>query len=153
MAKSYSVTSAGVNPTEDRAHRMRMYFIAMTLRVACVVSLFWVRGWWVLAVAAGAVLLPWFAVLVGNAVAHGGEETPEAPDPLQIMTAEAAASEEPASSTLLVVDVDPERRASSTAAPGSSDLGSGAGPSTPSGAFDPSDPADPSVPPGPEGLR
>ena len=82
MAKSYSVTSAGVNPTEDRAHRMRMYFIAMSLRVLCVVSLFWVRGWWVLAVAAGAILLPWFAVLVGNAVAHGGEETPDAPDPL-----------------------------------------------------------------------
>src|SRR5690554_4860116 len=72
MAKSYSVTSAGVNPAEDRAHRMRMYFIAMSLRVACVASLFWVRGWWVLLAAAGAVLLPWFAVMVGNAVAHGG---------------------------------------------------------------------------------
>lgn len=115
MAKSYSVTSAGVNPTEDRAHRMRMYFIAMTLRVACVVSLFWVRGWWVLLVAAGAILLPWFAVLVGNAVAHGGEEAPDAPDPLQLVGGDAASSDETPSTTLLVVDVDPERRATDTA--------------------------------------
>ena len=116
MAKSYSVTSAGVNPTEDRAHRMRMYFIAMSLRVLCVVSLFWVRGWWVLAVAAGAILLPWFAVLVGNAVAHGGEETPDAPDPLQLRAGEAEIVPESAASTLLVVDVNPERR-SATAPP------------------------------------
>lgn len=115
MAKSYSVTSAGVNPTEDRAHRMRMYFIAMSLRVLCVVSLFWVRGWWVLAVAAGAILLPWFAVLVGNAVAHGGEEAPDAPDPLQLSAGETETVPESAASTLLVVDVDPERRASTSA--------------------------------------
>lgn len=117
MAKSYSVTSAGVNPTEDRAHRMRMYFIAMSLRVLCVVSLFWVRGWWVLAVAAGAILLPWFAVLVGNAVAHGGEKAPDAPDPLQLSAGEAKATPESAASTLLVVDVDPERRASTAVPP------------------------------------
>lgn len=123
MAKSYSVTSAGVNPTEDRAHRMRMYFIAMSLRVLCVVSLFWVRGWWVLAVAAGAILLPWFAVLVGNAVAHGGEETPDAPDPLQLRAGEAEIVTESAASTLLVVDVDPERR-SATAPPEHSGDGS-----------------------------
>ncbi len=113
MAKSYDVTSAGVNPAEDRAHRMRMYFIAMTLRVACVVSLFWVRDWWVLLSAAGAIFLPWFAVLVGNAVAHGGEQVPDAPEPLQIKASEA----EPIEATdvaheVIVVDVDPERRGS-----------------------------------------
>ncbi|UOQ60971.1 DUF3099 domain-containing protein [Leucobacter rhizosphaerae] len=121
MAKSYSVTSAGVNPTEDRAHRMRMYFIAMSLRVACVVSLFWVRGWWVLAVAAGAVLLPWFAVLVGNAVAHGGEEAVEAPEPLQLAGAEPEEPVEDPASTLLVVDVEPERRASAPATESTAD--------------------------------
>ncbi|MFV0432988.1 MAG: DUF3099 domain-containing protein [Leucobacter sp.] len=113
MAKSFSVTSAGVNPTEDRAHRMRMYFFAMTLRVLCVVSLFWVRGWWVLIVAAGAIFLPWFAVMVGNAVAHGGEEAPQAPEPLQLGSVESEQAEPTvsASETLLVVDVEPVRRA------------------------------------------
>ncbi|QIM16495.1 DUF3099 domain-containing protein [Leucobacter insecticola] len=113
MAKNYSVTSAGVNPAEDRAHRMRMYFMAMSLRVLCIGSLFWVRGWWILLVGAGAVFLPWFAVMIANAVAHGGEQTPEAPDPLQLQTGtqEAPVAEE-ASEVLLVVDVDPERRSS-----------------------------------------
>lgn len=111
MAKSYDVTSAGVNPAEDRAHRMRMYFIAMSLRVACVVSLFWVRDWWVLLSAAGAIILPWFAVLVGNAVAHGGEQVPDQPEPLRIE----AADPEPldasdAAHEVIVIDVDPERR-------------------------------------------
>ncbi|UOQ58483.1 DUF3099 domain-containing protein [Leucobacter allii] len=120
MAENYSVTSAGVNPAEDRAHRMRMYFIAMSLRVVCVLSLIWVRGWWVLLAAAGAVILPWFAVLVGNAVAHGGERAPEAPEPQAITAPEPAAGEERAPSAadaLIVVDVDPERRRG--AAPGS----------------------------------
>lgn len=111
MAKSYDVTSAGVNPAEDRAHRMRMYFIAMTLRVACVVSLFWVRDWWVLLSAAGAVFLPWFAVLVGNAVAHGGEQAPDSPEPLRLEAAEPEnIDHDDAAHEIIVVDVDPERR-------------------------------------------
>lgn len=112
MAKSYSVTSAGVNPVEDRAHRMRMYFIAMSLRVACVASLFWLRGWWVLLAAAGAIILPWFAVMVGNAVEHNGDKVLEAPDPLEIERGEAVLIADSPADTLLVVDVDPERRSS-----------------------------------------
>lgn len=115
MAKSYSVTSAGVNPAEDRAHRMRMYFIAMSLRVACVTSLIWVRGWWVLLAAAGAVFLPWFAVMVGNAVAHDGGQAPDAPEPLMLEGASADTPAEAPSETLLVIDVEPERRASTPA--------------------------------------
>lgn len=130
MSKSYSVTSAGISPAEDRAHRMRMYFIAMILRVLCVVSLFWVRGWWVLLVAAGAVILPWFAVMVGNAVAHNGGEAPDAPEPLQIAPGTNAGQSSPADQGhsspthdesgspgsgapgLIVIDVEPTRRSS-----------------------------------------
>lgn len=112
--QSYSVTSAGVNPAEDRAHRMRMYFTAMVLRVVCVTSLFWVRGWWVVIPVLGAIFLPWFAVMVGNAVAHGGEQKLDAPDPLQITGADAAepGSVDEGAATLLVFDVDPVRRKS-----------------------------------------
>ncbi len=116
MPQTYSVTSAGVNPAEDRAHRMRMYFLAMVLRVLCVVSLFWVRGWWVLLVAAGAVILPWFAVMVGNAVAHGGGDAPDAPEPAQLEAAPEA-SGAAAASELIVVDVEPARRADSPGEP------------------------------------
>ncbi len=113
---SYRVTSAGVNPTEDRAHRMKMYFIAMTLRLACVLSLFWVTGWWLVFPIVGAIVLPWFAVMVGNAVAYGGEETVAAPDPLELSPGDTAEPETPhepaAASELLIVDVDPVRRSS-----------------------------------------
>ncbi|MBL3700283.1 DUF3099 domain-containing protein [Leucobacter luti] len=125
MAKSYSVTSAGVSPAEDRAHRMRMYFIAMILRVLCVVSLFWVRGWWILLVAAGAVILPWFAVMVGNAVAHNPGEAPDAPEPQQLTAPETAPEAQDPASELIVVDVEPARR--SAGATGSSAAAGGAG--------------------------
>ena len=109
---SYRVTSAGVNPAEDRAHRMRMYFIAMTLRLACVLSLFWVKGWWVIIPAIGAVVFPWFAVMVGNAVAHGGEEEVAVPEPLELTTNAPVieSSDDGDASQLLVVDVEPVRR-------------------------------------------
>lgn len=119
---SYSVTSAGINPAEDRAHRIRMYFIAMSLRVVCVVSLFWVRGWWLIIPVLGAILFPWFAVMVGNAVAHGGEQKLDAPDPLKIEGGSQGTPDgsAPESESLLIFDVDPVRR--------SEDLGSAAAP-------------------------
>lgn len=110
MSKSYSVTSAGVNPTKDRAYRMRMYYGAMTLRVLCVVSLFWVRGWWVLLVAVAAAVLPWFAVMIANAVAQGGETAPDAPDPLPLEASDATTKRHEAGTTMIVVDVEPTRR-------------------------------------------
>ena len=131
MAENYSVTSAGVNPAEDRAHRMRMYFIAMTLRLACVTSLFWVRGWWILLAAAGAVLLPWFAVMVGNAVAHGGEQAPDAPEPLQLESSadpganSGGAREHAAADAVIVVDADPVRRSERRAGAGTAGVAEG----------------------------
>lgn len=113
MAEAYRVTSAGITPAEDRAHRMRMYFIAMTLRVACVASLIWVQGWWILVAAAGAVFLPWFAVLVGNAVNRTGDgERPEAPPPLELETESPVISADDPAATLIVIDAPAERRRS-----------------------------------------
>lgn len=120
MAKDYDVTSAGVNPAEDRAHRMRMYFIAMALRVLCVLSLFWLHGWWIVLPALGAIFLPYFAVMIGNAVAHGGERSVDAPEPLRLEPAEAASdAESPAdpADSIIVIDVEPARRAAPGPAP------------------------------------
>lgn len=113
MSKEYRVTSAGVSAAEDRAHRMRMYFIAMALRVACVVSLFWVHGWWIILPAVGTVVLPWFAVMVGNAVAQTVDEEVDAPEPLELLPAEPTeTAKEP---DLIVLDVEPTRRSTRTA--------------------------------------
>lgn len=117
MAQQYEVTSVGVNPADDRAHRMRSYFIVMSLRVACVVSLFWVRGWWVLLVGLGAVVLPYFAVLIANAVAHNGGNDVDAPTALELTgepTSVPVDRAEP--STLIVVDAPGERRSQGTEA-------------------------------------
>ncbi|WP_336659335.1 DUF3099 domain-containing protein [Leucobacter sp. USHLN153] len=151
MAKSYDVTTAGVNPVEDRAHRMRMYFLAMALRVVCVVSLFWVHGWWVLLVGAGAIFLPWFAVMVGNAVAHGGEQTPDAPEPLQLGSAEPEErTQADAASEVIVIDVEPARRGAGGAsgASGSASGGDGGTGGDGAAAAGSADPAGPRPEPG-----
>lgn len=108
MSKEYRVTSAGVSAAEDRAHRMRMYFVAMALRVACVVSLFWVHGWWIILPAVGTVVLPWFAVMVGNAVAQSADEVVDAPEPLELLPAEPTEIDQ--DPELIVIDVEPTRR-------------------------------------------
>ncbi|MGK0716195.1 DUF3099 domain-containing protein [Leucobacter sp. W1153] len=116
MSEQYRVTSAGVNPAEDRAYRMRMYFIVMSLRVVCIASLFWVRGWWILVAAVGSVLLPWFAVLIANAVNHDGDgDRPDAPTPLELSGSVPTVVEAETTSApevLIVIDAPAERRKS-----------------------------------------
>lgn len=107
MAQQYEVTSVGGNPAKDRAHRMRMYLLAMSLRVLCVVSLFWVRGWWILLVGIGAVVLPYIAVLIGNAVAHDPGANHETPTPLELGSSEATFQHEhtsPKAEPIIIVD-------------------------------------------------
>lgn len=115
MRSEYDVTSVGINPADDRAHRMRVYFITMTTRLVCVASLFFVRGWWVLLVGIAVVLLPHFAVLIANQQASGNAPPPEAPAPLELTGATDTLDDETASSKvseqILIVDAPAERRA------------------------------------------
>lgn len=118
MAKQYKVTSVGVNPAKDRAYRMRMYFLTMTLRMVCVISLFWVRGPWIILVAIGAIVLPYVAVLIANAVSHVGGQAHDAPEPRMLNSAQEPDSPQkdqapPPSQAVIVVDAPAERRASS----------------------------------------
>lgn len=75
------ITSAGSNAAEGIKERQRRYVISMTIRTLCFVGAVAVGdGWlrWVLI--AGAVFLPYAAVVMANA--PGGREdpfTPEAP--------------------------------------------------------------------------
>lgn len=103
MAVEYDVTSAGLSPAKDRAHRIRVYFIAMSIRVLCVLSLFWVRGWWIAVAAAGAVLLPYFAVLIANQAASPGAGKREAPAPLSLDAGPDPAHEQRTASQTIVV--------------------------------------------------
>lgn len=108
MDNNYRVTGVGESPTVERSHRMRNYATTMGIRMACVLGLPFVRGWfWVLLLALGAVFLPYFAVVVANTKSSTPVDAPERVGPLELTgeTPEASASE-PAAPVLLVFDAD-----------------------------------------------
>ena len=51
---------------------MIRYGIAMGIRVLCVIACFFVHGWWLLLPLAGAVLLPYVAVVIANVGSRPG---------------------------------------------------------------------------------
>lgn len=71
---SYTVTTVGDAPTVDRAHRMRMYTITMSIRMLCVGAIVFVDGWWILLCVIGGVFLPYVAVVVANVRANPDSE-------------------------------------------------------------------------------
>ncbi len=88
---------------------MRFYFLAMSLRFLCVMSLFWVRGWWVILPLLGAVLLPYFGVMIANAIAANNENTrTQVVPPLALQGS--SPSSEGSETKIIVVDAPAERR-------------------------------------------
>jgi hypothetical protein len=75
MAKQQSITSLPRSPQDDRRSRMINYTIAMSIRVVCIVLCLFVRGWWLLLPAIGAVVLPYIAVVLANASVSRTPET------------------------------------------------------------------------------
>lgn len=69
MAKqSTTITSLPRSPEDDRRARMIKYSITMGIRLVCVILCIFVRGWWLLLSATGAVILPYIAVVLANVV-------------------------------------------------------------------------------------
>jgi hypothetical protein len=68
---------------------MIKYAVAQGIRVLCIIAVFFVHGWWILIPAAGAIFLPYFAVVAANNVRRGtttvvqrpGAIVPVAPSP------------------------------------------------------------------------
>lgn len=50
---------------------MLKYTIMMTIRVICIALCLVVKGWWLILPAAGAILLPYLAVVVANTATTG----------------------------------------------------------------------------------
>jgi hypothetical protein len=61
-----SVTSLPPSPEDERRSRMIKYLVTMSIRIVCLVLMLFVQGWWLAICAAGAILLPYFAVVLGN---------------------------------------------------------------------------------------
>jgi hypothetical protein len=61
-----SITDAAAAHSEDMRERMIKYAVAMGIRMVCLIMIFVVDGWFKLVAVAGAVFLPWIAVVIAN---------------------------------------------------------------------------------------
>jgi hypothetical protein len=64
----HTVTSAPTSSTDDQDKRVKRYLTMMGIRVACFGLVFVTSGWMRWAAIIGAVAIPYFAVVVANAV-------------------------------------------------------------------------------------
>jgi hypothetical protein len=62
----HSITDAAGAHSEDMRQRMIKYAVAMGIRMVCLVLIFVVDGWFKIIPVAGAVFLPWIAVIIAN---------------------------------------------------------------------------------------
>ncbi|WP_159825632.1 DUF3099 domain-containing protein [Arthrobacter sp. 9AX] len=65
-AEVHSITEAAGAHSEDMRQRMIKYALAMGIRMVCLILIFVVDGWFKIIAVAGAVFLPWIAVVIAN---------------------------------------------------------------------------------------
>jgi predicted cobalt transporter CbtA len=67
MKKQHSITELPPSPDEERRARQVRYSIAMAIRLVCLICIFFVHEWWLIVIiAAGAIILPYVAVVLAN---------------------------------------------------------------------------------------
>jgi predicted tellurium resistance membrane protein TerC len=64
--KSTVITELPSSPDEERRARMIRYFVAMGIRMVCLVLCVVIPDWWRVIPAVGAIVLPYFAVVIAN---------------------------------------------------------------------------------------
>ncbi|BAS18021.1 hypothetical protein AHiyo8_63240 [Arthrobacter sp. Hiyo8] len=62
----HSITDAAAAHSDDMRERMIKYALAMGIRLVCLILIFVVDGWFKIIAVAGAVFLPWIAVVIAN---------------------------------------------------------------------------------------
>jgi len=67
LAKTQNITTVSQSPDDERKSRMLKYTLAMSIRVVCIVAAMFVQGWLMWLAFAGAIFLPYFAVVLANA--------------------------------------------------------------------------------------
>ncbi len=83
MNQPQSITSLPVSPDDDRRRRMTRYLIAMGIRMVCLILCFFVQGWWLVLPIAGAIILPYIAVVLANVATSEGAATVLRPGSLE----------------------------------------------------------------------
>ncbi len=79
--ESISITGAQVSILEDQRARTRRYLISMAIRTVCFIGAIIASGWLRWTLVAGAVVLPYVAVIMANA----GRKRSEAAPPTMIV--------------------------------------------------------------------
>ncbi len=76
-----SATSLPRAPRDGEAVRLRRYLLTMGIRIACFILAVVIQpaGWWTWVFLAGAIFLPYFAVVVANVGMDARETAAEAP--------------------------------------------------------------------------
>lgn len=80
--RAQSATSLPQAPRDDAGSRFTKYMVMMGVRIACFVLMAVVQpyGWYTFVFAAGAIFLPYLAVIVANVGADAATVTAEAPE-------------------------------------------------------------------------
>ncbi len=83
-----ALTELPPSPQEEQSARMRRYALTMGVRMVCIVACLFVQGWWLLIPAIGAIVLPYIAVVLANAVSPGPGRRVERPGAVERRDAE-----------------------------------------------------------------
>jgi len=107
--RAQSATSLPQAPRDDAGSRFTKYMVMMGVRIACFVLMAVVQpyGWYTFVFAAGAIFLPYLAVIVANVGADARSATAEAPERMLAAPAPAAASPAPAAPTVIRIAETP----------------------------------------------
>lgn len=84
MKKAVSVTTLPASPDAERRARMWKYSITMAIRFVCIISMLFLHGWWLVAAAAGAIFLPYFAVIIANVTMKPKTHSVERPSHIEV---------------------------------------------------------------------
>ena len=98
MAQPQAVTSIEESPYEERRSRFIKYTIAMVVRVVCIILAVAIPvGWITFVFVAGAVFLPYFAVVIANAQGPGtpSKKAPTVEAPTLSISADAFRTQTP----------------------------------------------------------
>lgn len=85
--RSVALTELPPSPEEEQSARARRYLLTMGIRLACVIACLFVSGWWLLIPALGAIVLPYVAVVLANAVSSGPRGRVERPGGIEKVSA------------------------------------------------------------------
>jgi hypothetical protein len=77
VASTYRITTARKSVVDDQSARVRGYVISMSIRIVCFLLAVVTTGWLRWTFVAGALLIPYFAVVFANGGREPNEDPPD----------------------------------------------------------------------------